>query len=272
MNTWLSPRQGQKDSLIHWEASPCTVSGHGGTLKRSLHNCHSSYSALSWPKLISPIGLWPWILLVSKPDYRHQKWNIAPYLSSWELANYIKTLLLSDPLVISHCLPNIPSKDSAYSCLPFFYPRKEKLLFKFDFPVLSDLTVIAFSLLNSAFPSLAIILLNKSLLTKPWLFFLTYIFFPFIFTSWRLITLQYCSGFCHTLTWISHGFLCGRRRGWDVQREHHWSLDFFFDISIAMNIQLSKYISNSLTALHIHSHCPSPNLVHYWLFPGERKF
>ena len=31
-------------------------------------------------------------------------------------------------------------------------------------------------------------------------------FFPFIFISWKLITLQYCSGFCHTLTWISHGF------------------------------------------------------------------
>ena len=33
-------------------------------------------------------------------------------------------------------------------------------------------------------------------------------FFPIIFISWRLITLQYCSGFCHTLTWISHGFTC----------------------------------------------------------------
>ena len=30
----------------------------------------------------------------------------------------------------------------------------------------------------------------------------------FIFISCRLITLQYCSGFCHTLTWISHGFTC----------------------------------------------------------------
>ena len=51
-------------------------------------------------------------------------------------------------------------------------------------------------------------------------FFLTYNFlslfhysslfknFLFIFISWRLITLQYCSGFCHTLTWISHGFTC----------------------------------------------------------------
>ena len=27
-----------------------------------------------------------------------------------------------------------------------------------------------------------------------------FFFFSFIFTSWRLITLQYCSGFCHTLT------------------------------------------------------------------------
>ena len=39
-------------------------------------------------------------------------------------------------------------------------------------------------------------------------FFFLLIFFPFIFISWGLITLQYCSGFCHTLTWISHGFTC----------------------------------------------------------------
>ena len=36
----------------------------------------------------------------------------------------------------------------------------------------------------------------------------TYFFFPCIFISWRLITLQYYSGFCHTLTWISDGFTC----------------------------------------------------------------
>ena len=35
-------------------------------------------------------------------------------------------------------------------------------------------------------------------------FYLIFIFF----ISWRLITLQYCSGFCHTLTWISHGYTC----------------------------------------------------------------
>ena len=30
----------------------------------------------------------------------------------------------------------------------------------------------------------------------------------FFFISWRLITSQHCSGFCHTLKWISHGFTC----------------------------------------------------------------
>ena len=36
----------------------------------------------------------------------------------------------------------------------------------------------------------------------------TSFFFPFIFICWRLITLQYCSGFCRRLTWISRGFTC----------------------------------------------------------------
>ena len=45
---------------------------------------------------------------------------------------------------------------------------------------------------------------------KGWILLLCklYPFFSFIFISWRLITLQYYSGFCHTLTWISHGFTC----------------------------------------------------------------
>ena len=38
-----------------------------------------------------------------------------------------------------------------------------------------------------------------------WLSFLSFFLTLKIFLiSWRLITLQYCSGFCHTLTWISH--------------------------------------------------------------------
>ena len=36
------------------------------------------------------------------------------------------------------------------------------------------------------------------------------LFFNFLknLFNWQLITLQYWSGFCHTLTWISHGFTC----------------------------------------------------------------
>ena len=36
--------------------------------------------------------------------------------------------------------------------------------------------------------------------SKNWCFFF---FNSFIYFNWRLSTLQYCSGFCHTLTWIS---------------------------------------------------------------------
>ena len=36
---------------------------------------------------------------------------------------------------------------------------------------------------------------------KRWILF-------FFFFNWRLITLQYCSGFCYTLIWISHGCTC----------------------------------------------------------------
>ena len=46
------------------------------------------------------------------------------------------------------------------------------------------------------------------------LFFKTFIYFTlfyfknFIYFNWRLITLQYCSGFCYTLLWMSHGCTC----------------------------------------------------------------
>ena len=34
------------------------------------------------------------------------------------------------------------------------------------------------------------------------------LFFFFFYFNWRLITLQYCGGFCHTFTLISHGCTC----------------------------------------------------------------
>ena len=44
-----------------------------------------------------------------------------------------------------------------------------------------------------------------SIWMTPCFFFLCFFFF---FFNWGLITLQYCSRFCHTFTWISHGFTC----------------------------------------------------------------
>ena len=37
---------------------------------------------------------------------------------------------------------------------------------------------------------------------------LSFFFFFIYFISWRLITSKHCSGFCHTLTWVSHGVTC----------------------------------------------------------------
>ena len=72
------------------------------------------------------------------------------------------------------------------------------------------------------------LLRREKLIVSPWFLYSTspmpsvfFFFFPFlkissfflfkkklIYFNWRLITLQFCSGFCHTLTWISHGCTC----------------------------------------------------------------
>ena len=41
-----------------------------------------------------------------------------------------------------------------------------------------------------------------------WCYALKLFFNLCIYFNWRLIISQYCSGFCHTLTWISHGYTC----------------------------------------------------------------
>ena len=35
-----------------------------------------------------------------------------------------------------------------------------------------------------------------------------FIYLSMFYFNWWLITLQYCGGFCHTFTWISHGCTC----------------------------------------------------------------
>ena len=40
------------------------------------------------------------------------------------------------------------------------------------------------------------------------LFFFLILFLKLINFNWRIITLQYCDGFCHTSTWIGHRYTC----------------------------------------------------------------
>ena len=54
----------------------------------------------------------------------------------------------------------------------------------------------------------SIALTRRNLVDKAKSLLFIYLFIIIFFISWRLITLQYCSGFCHTLKWISHGFTC----------------------------------------------------------------
>ena len=59
--------------------------------------------------------------------------------------------------------------------------------------------------ISHLFPSYAVMGPDAMILA----FWMLRVFFNFyFFISWRLITLQHCSGFCHTLKWISHGFTC----------------------------------------------------------------
>ena len=65
--------------------------------------------------------------------------------------------------------------------------------------------------------------------------FLFFCLFSFIFVSWRLITLQYCSGFCHTLTWISHVFTCVPHPEPPSHLPPHWFSHSLFQISFLEN-------------------------------------
>ena len=93
-----------------------------------------------------------------------------------------------------------------------FLPRSKRLLIsRLQSP---SAVILEPPKIKSLFPLFPCLLAMRWWEELPWSSFsecraLSQLFsFPFIFISCRLITLQYCSGFCHTLTWISHGFTC----------------------------------------------------------------
>ena len=94
----------------------------------------------------------------------------------------------------------------------------------------------------------------------------SFLFYSFIFSSWRLITLQYCSGFCHTLTWISHGFTCVPHP--EPPSPSHPSGSSQFTSPKGDSLQLSYWGSQNW--MHVQSHpslcdlmeCRLPGSVH----------
>ena len=79
--------------------------------------------------------------------------------------------------------------------------------------------LISCFLLNTVFLYIFIIGLKVSSLSQDFLFiyllwflkyflFIYFLIFLLIYFNCSLITLKYCCGFCHTLTWISHGCTC----------------------------------------------------------------
>ena len=84
----------------------------------------------------------------------------------------------------------------------------------YSFPLAPHLSLIQECSLPRS-PASLFLILEKQIRWKDYINFENKVFFCFCFFfkltyyfNWRLITLQYCSGFCHTLTWISHGCTC----------------------------------------------------------------
>ena len=69
-----------------------------------------------------------------------------------------------------------------------------------------------------------------------------------IYFNWRLITLQYCSGFCFTLTWISYGCTCVLHHQPPSLLPSHmvpsWSLCHFCESEEGV-LALRSYMGNS---------------------------
>ena len=91
---------------------------------------------------------------------------------------------------------------------------------------------------------------------QPWvkiaifIYLFIWVFFPFIFISWRLITLQYCSGFCHTLTWISRGFTCVPPPA-SLPIPTHWVFPVYQLQALVSRIQPGLVICFTLDNIHV---------------------
>ena len=149
------------------------------------------------PSHSSVLLSWPWLFF---PWHGSLGWACAECFPPFETAG-----LAGKQLWPSECGLSTTCKICSSFYLP---PRAECFCLSLtDFPVTGEPSPESIQLL-SFFKFYWRVVLFFSFFKQFLALLIVGIFFSCIFISWRLITLQYCSGFCHTLTWISHGFTC----------------------------------------------------------------
>ena len=137
-----------------------------------------------------------------------QEWNC------WSYGSSIFSFLRNLHIVLPQWLPNVQCHQK-YRKAPFFPHPLRSLLFV-DFLMMTILTALRWYLIVVLICISLIISNIEHFFSHEAISFDHYgelIFFKIlknesIYFNWRLNTLQYCGGFCHTLTWISHGCTC----------------------------------------------------------------
>ena len=143
----------------------------------------SNHLILCYPLLLLP-SVFPSIRVFSNESALHIKWskywscsfNISPFNEHPELIPFRMDWL--DLLAVQGTLKSLLQHHSSKASL---FRLSAVLTVQLSHPYMTTGKTIA--------------LTRWTFVDKVSLLF----FFPFIFISWRLITLQYCSGFCHTL-------------------------------------------------------------------------
>ena len=144
------------------------------------------------------------VLLIKRPEYWSFSFNICPSNEHSGLISFRMDWfdLFAVQVTLESLLQHHSSKASILWHSAFF-------IVQLSHPYMTTGKTIALTRWTFVHKVISLLLLKKYFL---FIFFVLFIYFSlfssFIFISWRLITLQYCSGFCHTLTWISRGVTC----------------------------------------------------------------
>ena len=89
------------------------------------------------------------------------------------------------------------------------------------------------------------------------------LFKKIIYFNWRILYLQYCGGFCHTLTWITHGYTCVSP-SWTLSHLPLYSIPLGYHQLQAMNSHWSSILHMAIYLFQCYSLKSSlPHLLPY---------